>query len=590
MRYLARALATTAVLCLQVGCTGKIEDMGSGQGPPGRPVSPGNPSPGGGGGAPGTGGGGPGMGGPGGTNPQPPEGAPSGLRPAGALRRLTFQQYSNSVIDLLGARVTVPPVETDAFSDDEFILTSVAAAGTVASPRAIEQFDGAARELARQVFDPAARAAFVGCTPANAADACVRRFLAGFGRRAWRRTLDEAELGRYAAAVASVAQAPGDVWRGLELATAAMLSSPHFLYRVELGTPAAGDPGRRVLGDDELATRLSYGLWDTTPDPALQEAAARGDLLAKPDVLRANIERLLASPRARPPLLTFFSEWLGTSGLDKNGLVKDAAAYPAATKTLARAMYQEIEALVASLVFEAKDADLLSLYDTRRTFVTAELAQLYGLPANAVPAGDQPSPVMLPEGARGGFLTSGAFLALNARSSMTSPTLRGQFIRERLLCQTVPAPPDNVDTTLPPPPPGKVETMRERLTRHMADPGCASCHRLMDPAGLALEGFDGLGRFRETDGGRPLDLTGVLDDQSFEGAQGLARMVRMHPQAAPCLIQQLVQQMTGTHDHQAAASLAAELGPAWKAAGGRLTPFLTTFAAGELFRTVEASK
>ena len=166
----------------------------------------------------------------------------------------------------------------------------------------------------------------------------------------------------------------------------------------------------------------------------------------------------------------------------------------------------------------------------------------------------------LPDGARGGLLTTGAFLALNARSSTTSPTLRGQFIRERLLCQTVPAPPDNVDTTLPPPAPGKVETMRERLTRHMADPGCAACHRLMDPAGLALEGFDGLGRARDTDGGRPLDLTGALDDQSFDGAQGLARTVRAHPAAASCLIQQLVQQMTGTHDHQAAASLAAQLG------------------------------
>ena len=249
-------------------------------------------------------------------------------------------------------------------------------------------------------------------------------------------------------------------------------------------------------------------------------------------------------------------------------------------------MFQEVDALVASLVFDMKDADLLSLYDTRRTFVTAELAQLYGLPAGAAGAGDQPSPVTLPDGARGGFVTTGAFLALNARSSMTSPTLRGQFIRERLLCQTVPAPPDNVDTTLPPPPPGKVETMRERLTRHMADPGCAACHQLMDPAGLALEGFDGLGRARETDGGRPLDLTGALDGQSFDGAQGLARLLRTHPAAAPCLIQQLVQQLTGTHDHKAAAALAGAFAPTWNQSGGRLTTFLAAFAASVPFRTV----
>src|SRR6185436_1570724 len=128
-----------------------------------------------------------------------------------------------------------------------------------------------------------------------------------------------------------------------------------------------------------------------------------------------HIDRLLASPRARAPLLTFLSEWLGTSGLDKNGLIKDAAAYPAATKTLAGAMYQEIQALVSNLAFDTPGADFLSLYDTRRTFVTAELAKLYGLP-DAIPAGDKPAPVMLPD-TRAGFLTTGAFLALNARAS-----------------------------------------------------------------------------------------------------------------------------------------------------------------------------
>jgi hypothetical protein len=336
MKDLPRILATTGVLCLLVGCTGSVGDGARpGEGPPGPgrgPGSPSNPSQGGSG--PGGGSTGPGAGGTSGTSPPPAPGIVS--LPAGTLRRLTFQQYANSVRDLLGPGVALPPVETDALSEDEFILTSVAAAGTAASPRAVEQFDAAARELARQALEPAVRATFVGCTPANAADVCVRRFLAGFGRRAWRRTLDDAEIARYAAAVAAMAQAPGDVWRGLEVATAAMLSSPHFLYRAELGVPVAGNPDRRLLSDDELAARLSYGLWDTTPDAALQDAAARGDLLKKPDVLAATIDRLLASPRARPPLLGFFAEWLGTSGLDKNGLVKDAAAYPGATKTLYR--------------------------------------------------------------------------------------------------------------------------------------------------------------------------------------------------------------------------------------------------------------
>lgn len=579
-------LVAAAVLALGA-CTGTIGGETSGGGPPG-PTGPTPPGP----GVPGGGGVNPGMmpgagGGGGGGGPKP------ALKlPGGVLRRLTAQQYASSVSDLLGPRITVPAVEADAASEDEFTLTSVAASSVVTSPRAVDQFDAAARALAQQVFaDPAGRAAFAGCTPASGTDPCVRRFLTTFGRRAWRRNLTDEELGRYAAAVAATAQNSGDPWRGLEVATAALLASPHFLYRVELGVPAGGAPGtRRVLTDDELATRLSYTLWDTTPDVALLDAAGRGDLLKRPEVLRANVERLLGSPRARAPLLAFFSEWLGTAGLDKNGLIKEPTAYPAATKTLARAMYQEIEALVADLVFDARGADLLSLYDTRRTFVTAELARLYGLPDGAVPAGDRPAPVTLPDGARGGFLTSGAFLALNARASSTSPTLRGMFLRERLLCRPVPAPPDNVDTTLPPPAPGKVETMRERLTRHMADPTCAACHRVLDPPGLALENFDALGRFRATDSGRPLDVSGDLEGQPFDGPQGLAALMRASPDAAACFRRQLVQYLTGSHDHGAADSMAAELAGAWKAAGGQLRPFLVDLASGELFRTVEVAR
>ena len=166
------------------------------------------------------------------------------------------------------------------------------------------------------------------------------------------------------------------------MATAALLSSPHFLYRVELGVPVAGDANRRVLSDDELATRLSYGLWDTTPDAALQDAAARGDLLKRPEVLRGD-GRAPAGLPARPRRRCSASSPSGwaPAAWTRTAWSRTPRRIPAATKTLARAMYQEVEALVASLVFEGPGADLLSLYDTRRTFVTAELAQLYGLPA-----------------------------------------------------------------------------------------------------------------------------------------------------------------------------------------------------------------
>ena len=302
MKYVPRIVATVAVCCLQAGCTGGIDGTRPGQGAPGSGPSPGSP------GGPSTGGGGAsGPSGPGNTpDPSPTPTGPDLELPAGALRRLTFQQYANSVVDLLGARVTVPAVEADGFSDDEFILTSVAASGSVASPRAVEQFDAAARELARQVFDPAARAAFVGCTPANAADACVRRFLAAFGRRAWRRTLDEAEVARYAAAVAASAQMPGDVWRGLEVATAAMLASPHFLYRVELGTPDGREPGpaparRRRAGHPAVVRAVGH---DARPRAA-GGGRPRGSAeeARRPEVDHRAAAGLAARPRAAARVL-----------------------------------------------------------------------------------------------------------------------------------------------------------------------------------------------------------------------------------------------------------------------------------------------
>jgi hypothetical protein len=580
-----RRFALAALALSLAACTGAIG--GAGTPDPADPASPATPGSGGRGGSAA----GPSAGGAGGTSSSGTGGSaarPASKLPRGALLRLTSQQYGNTVRDLLGARITVPPVEPDPSSDDDFVLTSVAVATVVPSHRAVDQYDAAARELARQVFaDPARRQELVGCAPATADDTCIKRFLGNFGRRAWRRPLTDEEIGRYAKAVSAVAQGRNnDVWAGLETAVTALLSSPYFLYRVELGTPAAPSAARRTLDDHELATRLSYTLLDTTPDVALLDAADRGDLLKKPEVLRATIERLLASPGARRPLLTFFSEWLGTSGLDRNGLAKDAKLFPDATLALARGMYQEIDALVADAIW-GKNVDLLSLYGTRETFLTAELAKLYGLPAGAVAAGAQPSPFTLPEGPRGGLLTTGAFLSLNARASITSPTLRGVFIRERLLCQPVPPPPPTVDTTLPPPPPGAVETMRERLTRHRMDPACESCHRFMDPLGLALENFDALGAFRALDGGKPIDPSGEMDGKRFDGPQALQKLVREHEAAAPCVVSNLIQYLTGTGDAAVAESLAAALAPTWKGAGGRVKGFLASYLESELFRTLE---
>jgi hypothetical protein len=556
---------------LAASCAGAIDDGRGGD--PATPPPPGTP-----GSPPGNPGMPPGMSPPG----TPPGASPPTRLAPGALRRLTVQQYTQSVRDLLGATIKVPPLEPDPSDDDEFVFTSVATAGVSSSPRAIDLYDAAAREVARQAFaDPARRQQVAGCDAATAG--CAERFLGTFGQRVWRRPLTSDEIARYARAAAAVAASEGNPWAGLEAVTAALFASPSFLYRVELGAPAAN---QRKLSDHEVATRLSYTLWDTTPDAALLDAAGRGDLVGKPDVLRAQIDRLLASSRARAPALSYFAEWLGTAGLDSAGLAKDAAAFPQATRTLATAMYKEVEAMVGAVV--DGDVDVLTLLDTRQTVLTAELAKVYGMP-DAVPAGAASAPVTLPDGPRGGVFGTGAFLALNARASSTSPTLRGQFVRERLLCQRVPPPPPNVDTTIPPSPAGMPETMRERLARHSTDPGCAGCHHLMDPLGLALENFDALGAFRTTDVGKPIDARGELDGRSFDGPAGLRVAVREHARAPVCAVAQLARHLTGSGDDAVAESLAAQLAPLWKSSGGRWRSFLGAALASELLRTVEAA-
>jgi hypothetical protein len=188
-------------------------------------------------------------------------------------------------------------------------------------------------------------------------------------------------------------------------------------------------------------------------------------------------------------------------------------------------------------VFE-QPRDIRDLFDGRRAFINAELARLYGV---SPPAGGGFGPVDLLESShRAGILTQGAFLALQAHATSTSPTRRGKFIRERLLCQTIPPPPTNVNTALPPDEPDRPRTMRQKLHAHRQNPACAGCHSMMDPIGLGLENFDAIGAWRTRDAGQPIDASGELDGIPFSDARGLARAVREHQNTVPCLVRNLV--------------------------------------------------
>ncbi len=479
---------------------------------------------------------------PGGSVKGLPEGqAAQTALPSSGLRRLTQEQYKSSVTDLLGDNLDLTlSLPADQVAEEGFEFISVGASQVTTSGLGIQQYDAFARALAGQVFeDVTHREAFVGCTSAALNDDCVTSFLQRFGRSAFRRPLSDEELARYRKLV-NQGQLEFDVWRGLQVATTAFLSSPNFLYRVEVGFAAPQLAATYRLDDFEVATRLSYLLWNTTPDGQLLDAAAAGQL-AQPDGLRQAAMRLLEAPRAEAPLVQFFSEWLGFKNLDQ--LPKDHSVFPEYTDTLRLAMRQQFERTIAGDFLRA-NRSLMEIFSTRDTYVNSELAKLYGLPAIT---GSEFVRVTLPgDGPRAGLLTLAGFLAANSRATMTSPTLRGRFISERLLCRPIAPPPPNVKTSLPPPPAdGHIETMRERLTRHATDPGCAACHRQMDPFGLALEHFDGIGVYRELDQGQPINTSGELDGVAFDGAIGLGALLARDPRVASCVGRNLARHAWG---------------------------------------------
>jgi hypothetical protein len=449
--------------------------------------------------------------------------APAGLRP------LTVSQYRDTISDLLGD-VTLPEIDAE--------TSSVAASLSGFSPLLVEQYETAALDVAHQAFASPKRQALVGCTPAGGpGDNCSRFFLASFGRRAWRRALDADEAKRFGDFIDKTAVALGDPWGALEAVVAALLESPNFLYRVELGAPlAAGGFG---YSSQEMASRLTYFLWNAGPDDELLIAAERGDLLTDGGLSSA-VDRALTDSRAHRGISRWFDDWLELDGL--GSLDKDRTALPLMTDTLGASMHDEIMAVAEDAVF-AHPVDAHQLFTTRSTFANAELAHLYGL---APGSGPGPSPVALPaDGPRAGMLGWAGILALHAKPKKTFPTSRGKFIRMSLLCQNIPPPPPNVNTSIDFTASADVMTARQRLEKHRANPSCAACHSLTDPLGLALEHFDAIGAFRPNDNGLAIDTAGDLDGAHFADARELGERVAAHPDTMGCIARQLFRFASG---------------------------------------------
>ncbi|MFT5353137.1 MAG: hypothetical protein ACI9KE_000335 [Polyangiales bacterium] len=488
-----------------------------------------------------------------------------------SLPRLTAVQYQNTLEDILGP---TPPVELEA-DTNPYLFFNIGNASTTVSERGVSQYDEAGHAIAASIFsNTARREALVGCNVDEAA--CREAFIRRIGRQLFRRPLDVATTTRWTAMATELGE--GDNVRGLRYVLAGMLQSPNFLYRPEIGTPSGAGESR--LDGYEIASKLSFLFWNTGPDDALLDAAEAGELDDEAGVYE-HAMRLLEDERSRSAVQDFFAQYFDLSRLGQLDL--DSELYPQYTDTLGESMRTEIELRVADVVF-GRDGDVRELFFSRNSFVNAELANLYGIS----PEGVSPIlyvPVELPP-ERAGLLTSGAFLAMNAHPTETSPTLRGKFVRERVLCQEVQPPPDDVDTDIPPAMETGPQTLRERLVEHRNNPACSSCHAFLDPPGFLFEHYDSVGAWRDREPNGEIDASGGLDDVDLDGATDLAMLLRDDPRVPRCIIKQLYRHTMGRLDEEIEAEALYDLETEFAATGYRFRDLLVLFATSEAFRTV----
>lgn len=505
------------------------------------------------------------------TPPAPP---PPVEPSATVLKRLTRSQYRQTVRDLLGEVAVPPSLEPDVASAG---FLAVGSSETSISSLGVDRYESAAYDLAAQAMKPgAARDRLVPCQPAAVVDEpCAGTFVERFGRRAFRRPLSGDEVARYVGVATQAATTLDDFHRGLEFALAGMLQSPNFLFRVELGEPDQ-ETGALRYTSWEMATRLAYFLWNTTPDDELLDAAERGELVDDAS-LRRQVDRMLASPRARDGVRNFFDERFGLYRLAD--LVKDPTVFSQASADLGPDAREETLRTLEDLVFD-RDADVREMMTSSRTFLNRRLATLYEVPA---PSLDGFAATTLPGGDRRGLLGQAGILALYAHATSSSSTLRGKFMRTTLLCGTIPPPPANVDTALPEPTP-ELPTLRDRMRSHMENPECAACHSLMDPIGLGLENFDGLGRHRIAEQGVTIDPSGDLDGVSFSSASELGSAMAASPEFSTCLVRHLYRYATGRLESDGEDALVGWLRGALERHEFRLKPLLAEVATSEGFR------
>lgn len=445
------------------------------------------------------------------------------------LWRLSWEQYDRSVQRLLGTTATPsteldPELISEGFKNRARVLAVDERTGT--------QLLNAAKALASEAGGRLAT--LLPCPnpdPANAA--CVRAFVERLGRDAFRRPLSSEERDGYLALHQTVAASFG-ARTGVESVIEAMLSSPFFLYRFEVGAPDRKQGDSVTLTPHEVAAALSYALWNEPPDGGLSARADDGSLL-RPEVLAGEVDRLLQDARSSAGLFSFVSQWLAFS--DTARLTKSVQLHPVWNEGVARAVLESSRRFVVEAV--KGPASFKALMTASFGHVSPELATLLGIEL----PGTGFQRVEMDPNRRSGLLTHPAFLASLATETTPSTVARGLHLVEAVLCEHPPPAPDNVNTEIPEEVAREARTKRELLATHASGSECRGCHLSFDPLGLALENYDAVGRWRDTENGVPIDAAGSIvfleaPSNRFGNAVEMARLLAGQAKVHQCVVRQ----------------------------------------------------
>ena len=459
------------------------------------------------------------------------------------LRRLTESQYRETIADIFGPDAPILARFERGLRSHGLVAVGTSTAGI--STFSIEQYDNAAVGVAEFILSDEQRGSYVPCTPlpadtASMDNACAVTFVRHYGLQLLRRPLTDDQVARYVSAVEDGTAYLGSFYKGLKFALVGMMTSPQFLLRLERSEPDPEHAELRRLDPYSMATRLSYFLTNSSPDQALLAAVASGDLNT-PQGLASQVDRLMGLPGYTSAMRAFFSDMLEFEMFDD--LTKDGEIYPAFTNEVAvHAQEQTLRDIEQHLI--VRRGDYRDLFTLDKTHMSRVLGLIYRQPVrskngwNIVP--------MSREGDRLGIQSHISFLALHAHPGRSSPTLRGEAIRNVFLCQEVPEPPADIDfSVVQNPSRDYMPTARDRLAAHNNAPACKGCHKVMDPVGLALENFDGIGTYRSHEFDASIDASGVLDGTVYADAEGLAKALREHPETPRCLVERMTRYALG---------------------------------------------